>query len=86
MYKRERETVNPEHFQNSNFKITRRTDQLNGLDFMFQGQGQRNNYEQQNTVFREMKQKEYKEKDHLKASLLAQIQEKESIKKNEKMQ
>ena len=53
---------------------------------MFQGQEHRNTYQQQNNVFREMKEREYQEKDHLKASLLAQIREKESVKKTEKMQ
>jgi hypothetical protein len=47
--------INPEVSKNSNFKITRRADSLNSLDFMFQGSEHKNNYAQHNFVFQEMK-------------------------------
>ena len=85
MFTREDKIVNPEHLKNSSFKITRRADNLSALDFMFQGTEPHSSYQQQNHLFKQMKDREYKEKGELKATLLAQIREKETNKKSEKM-
>ena len=80
---RERETkmVNPEALkENSSFKVTRKTDQLKGLDFMYAGNSH-NNYNQQNSMLQSMKEKETKQKMDLKNALISQIKEKEESRK-----
>ena len=64
--------------------MTRPADSLNSLDFMFKGNQHTSTYQQQNSFFNEIKQRECKEKDHLKQVLLMQIKEKEQSKMNEK--
>lgn len=78
--------ANPEFNKNSSFKITRRAESLGQLDFMTQGEGSRNQFNQQSSYYQSLQNRSMQEKQELKNVLLSQMRQKEDVKKSEKIQ